>query len=584
MIGALPWEPVQCMSKNELIALNSHYANWLTSRGAGFNTGNVNPFVYYAFEQFLKPFDLSDEEIALGITEGQLDGGIDGLYFLIDRELVRDDSELDSKTTQTVDVVLLQVKSTEGGFSPPEVDKAYFFIDDLFDLSRTTASLNNKYNAAVTRLMELFREKYQVVVSAFPKVKVQLHYITKGDEETPNQSAKQSAERVKRKVLEHLHKADCTYQFHNAQSLLEQIQERPPSSRTLVWADSPAQTDEGYVGLVALTDYFSFITDGKELARRIFESNVRGWQGGTAVNRQIRKSLQTHSDINFWLLNNGITILTSATGPAGGAKRVALRDARVVNGLQTSRAIYDFFRVDKPQNEKRKILVRVIETADQAVFDEVVKATNSQNKMPAASLRATDEIHRHIEELFKQYDLFYDRRKGVYKDEGKPVAKIVSVGEVLQAVVAIMLQKPDDARARPGTYLSKDEKYEEVFGAERYDLNVYLKCINIIRRVDAYLAMQDELTRGDRTNIRFYVASLLVCDVTNQLPPSQTRTLAIDIGEIDEQLQWAYETVWRKFKKLSEDEDSADKVAKGPELLKQIHKVVKGKLTRQSKH
>jgi hypothetical protein len=39
----------------------------------------------------------------------------------------------------------------------------------------------------------------------------------------------------------------------------------------------------------------------------------------------------------------------------------------------------------------------------------------------------TDQIHRDIEELFKGSGLFYDRRKGFYKDQGKPIKKIVSV-------------------------------------------------------------------------------------------------------------------------------------------------------------
>jgi hypothetical protein len=54
------------------------------------------------------------------------------------------------------------------------------------------------------------------------------------------------------------------------------------------------QTEEGYVGLVKLRDYYSFLEDEPGvLAERIFESNVRGFQQHTPVNTQIRHSLET---------------------------------------------------------------------------------------------------------------------------------------------------------------------------------------------------------------------------------------------------------------------------------------------------
>jgi hypothetical protein len=564
------------MSQNDLIVLAKHHQQWLDSRGAGFSQ-EVDPFVYYCFEQFLKQFDLSDEELELGVTDGSLDGGVDGLYFLVDGELVRDDTELDPKTANTVDVILFQVKNKESGFQPLEVDKLLLAVDDLFDLSRHPQTMKSKYNPQILGLMQLFRDKYQLIATGFPKVNVTVDYITRADGEQPNDSALSSAAKVIAKVKSHL-KSDCAFNFINAQALLQQLQVRMPSTRTLAWFDSPLQTDDGYIGLVSLDAYYKFITDDDVLARRIFESNVRGWQGSTIVNKQIQRTLEKDPGINFWLLNNGITILTTEGGLAG-PKRLNLRDARVVNGLQTSRAIYEFFRTSPPSSEHRTILVRVIETKKPDVFNAVVRATNSQNKMPAASLRSTDLIHGHIEVLFKSYDLYYDQRKGVHKDEGRPVAKIVSVIEVLQAVVAVILQRPDDSRARPGTYLTDEGKYQAVFGSDKFNLLVYLKCTQLLRRVDSYLASQPDLERSDRTNIRFYVASMLACEVTGTFPPTPDAVAKIDIEKINNNaLEWSFATVWKKFQKLGRD----DGAAKGPDLLKQLRKLVKSNITRRA--
>src|SRR5262245_17804640 len=91
--------------------------------------------------------------------------------------------------------------------------------------------------------------------------------------------------------------------------------------------------------------------------------------------------------------------------------------------------------------------------------------------MQAESLRMTDQIHRDIEEIFKAADLYYDRRKGFYKDQGRPIKKIVSVNAVAQAVISIMLQRPDDARARPGDYFKDENRYRSIFATTQKNSN-----------------------------------------------------------------------------------------------------------------
>ncbi len=95
--------------------------------------------------------------------------------------------------------------------------------------------------------------------------------------------------------------------------------------------------------------------------------------------------------------------------------------------------------------------------------------------MPEEALRATDAIHRQLETAFHTKALYYDRRKGHYRDQGKPVSQIVSVIEVLQAMLSIVLQRPDEARARPRDYIKNTAQYNSVFGADIYPLTLYLK-------------------------------------------------------------------------------------------------------------
>lgn len=566
------------MSANDLIHLESHYKQWLGTRGQGLPK-KLEPFNYYCIEQFMKQFDLSDEEILNGITDGGNDGGADAMYFLVNRDVVWEDTSPDPKTAMTVDLVFFQVKSSQG-FQHTEIDKLVFLTDDFLDLSKPCdPDMALKYNPKVLELMSVFKDKYPPISGNFPTITVKYYYITKADEATPHPNAVNSGKKVASTVQKHLSKADASFNFVNAQRLLEQIQTRLPDTRELVWDETPMTTNEGYVGLVALPDYFKFIQDTNgELARRIFESNVRGWQENTSVNKQIRTSLASDSSINFWLLNNGITILASKTATAG-PKRLSVKGPQVVNGLQTSREIYDYYaKKSDSKTDKRSILVRVIETEDPDLFDVVVKATNSQNKMPPASLRATDQIHRQVEELFKQYDLYYDRRKGVHKDEGRPVGKIVAVTEVLQAVVSMLLQRPDDARARPGNYISDDDGYEEVFGSDKYSLILYLKVTQIMRSVESFLQGL-ELEYGDRRNIKFYVAACVGCELTKSVSPTATALAAIDLKAVSNELIGkCFERVWKKYQKLGAN----DNVSKGPDLIKKLHTDIKRKFSKQS--
>jgi AIPR protein len=184
------------------------------------------------------------------------------------------------------------------------------------------------------------------------------------------------------------------------------------------------ETQGGYVGLVNLYTYYQFLQDEPGvLAERIFESNVRGYQQDTSVNKEIRASLENNTlPSDFWILNNGITMLASETGSAG-YLGLNVSDPQIVNGLQTSREIFNYFHAASldsvnRQDDARSVLVRVIIITDPAAKDLVIKSTNSQNQMLPASLRGADQSHRDIEELFKALWSILRPSKGILQRSG----------------------------------------------------------------------------------------------------------------------------------------------------------------------
>lgn len=576
------------MSKNDVLALEANFDAWQKMRAPGLT--KVDPFEFYCADQFLRQYGVSDEEIISGLIGGGDDGGSDGAYFFVNRKLVQEDSDLDPKSSVWVNLVILQAKH-KAGFSPVAVNKLTAFSDDLLDLSRAPAVYTQTYNTRALEMMALFKSKYQQIAGAFPEVEIDYYYVTKSDED-PNDDAVKAMERLKLKVGSHLSGAKCEFHFVNASKLWTQVQKRAPKSKTLTWHAAPLETPEGWLGLVKLQDYREFLKDERgDLEERIFESNVRGFQQNTPVNVDIRKTLDAAGKTDFWLLNNGITILTPRADSAG-YQKLKIEDPQIVNGLQTSRQIDAYFRagVNIPPAEKdeRRILVRVLKSSDEEVRDNVIRATNSQNKMPAEALRATDRIHGQIETLFKKYELYYDRRKGQHKDEGKPIAQIISVIELVQAMLATVIRRPDAARARPRDFIKNDESYAEIFGEDRLDLSMYLKCVLLHRRTVEFLADDArKLDYAHQRNLKFYltwyVAASLVENVF--IPAADLRK--VEIGKVtDSFIADCYARLWKKYEQLAkkhavDGESDYDSLAKGPLLLKALTSDLKRRFSKK---
>lgn len=561
------------MSENDRTFLEANFQNWKDSRGEGLKT-KIDPFIYYVAEQYLKPYDPNDEDIAYGLTDGPNDGGVDAIYFVLNRStFVRDDTPVDRRNATKVRILIFQVKTGADGFKMTEVQKLVFFTDDLLHIQRSTDEMVTKYHAHLLEIMATIKARFLEVVGAFPSIEIDYYYVNKTPDAAPDDKTKGVATIVQNKVRELITQASVNFHFVNANRLLAELGKRPSRSRTLLFSETPMQAKDGYVGLVRLPDYYHFISDGGELAERILEANVRGYQQNTSVNKQIGATLgEKNGRANFWLLNNGITIIAEEAQSAGHL-RYSLMDPQIVNGLQTSREIFNYFSErGGTTNEERSILVRVLPTTDEVVRDAVVKATNSQNKMDPASLRAFDQVHHRIEDVFKQHGLYYDRRKGFYKDKGKPANKIVSVMEVLKAIVAIVRQRPDDSRARSGDYIKDDERYASVFGVEdrpetHLPLDAYVKAMQVMRRAEDFLDKLPDVERGDQWNVKFHLAAALGREATHELTPSPEGIASVDLATItDDLIASAYRRVARTYRTLG----GTDTVAKGSELTRRL--------------
>jgi hypothetical protein len=325
------------------------------------------------------------------------------------------------------------------------------------------------------------------------------------------------------------------------------------------------------VGTVRLADYFKFISaDGKKIRSGLFEFNVRDYQGRTEVNNAIRDTLALNEGGDFWWLNNGITIVCKRMNSS--SKTVMLDDPQVVNGLQTSSEVFEYCRSGGDRDEKRSVLVRIIEPEDDFVRDRIIKATNSQTSIPGASLRATDPFQRDIEDYFLTNGYFYDRRKNLYKNQGKPINRIVGIPLLAQAVMAIVLSQPDNARARPTSLLNDDDGYREVFNPT-YPLDTFLNCVRILHRVDEYLKDPSSgVGRDQRNNVRYHLAML-----SAEIALGSVNVTAEEVAKLSENaitgdiLALSFDLWQEEYRALAEEsEPDPNQIAKSKDFVKRL--------------
>ncbi|MEQ9902104.1 AIPR family protein [Pectobacterium aroidearum] len=472
-------------------------------------------FEVYSASQILKDYDVTYSDIEYCVVGDGGDGGIDSIFIFLNGELVKEDTEYSkSGKNNRIELVVIQSK-TSRKFGEDAIVKFNEVARDLLNISvdiSKSADLKRRYNKDLRDKVGVFRQVYSDLMKGFPEVVFSYFYSTLGEDIHPNVEGKIPV--LKDTILRMFTGAHFSFEFVGASSLVELNRKVKNTSRTMELAESPIATENGsYLCLVNLKKYNDFISDNDSISRSIFESNVRDHNGDVIVNIGIQDTLKNGKE-DFWFLNNGVTIITSKAVLSG--KTLTIENPQVVNGLQTSHELYNYFSiVDESKIEFRNILVRVICESNTESRDRIIRATNSQTSIPPSSLRSADIIHRDIEDYLKAHGFYYDRRKNYYKNEGKPAFRIVSIPFLSQCIISVVLLQPNNARARPSTLINDNSRYAQIFNSN-YPLAVYLKSFLVMKAVDAYMRSVSFESKRDFNNVLYHVGMAVVLKLASQ--------------------------------------------------------------------
>ena len=554
------------MSKNAQILLESLIEQEFLNND---NYSNISEyFEFFSASQILKNQGLSDDEVDNGIVGKGLDGGCDSIYLFLNNLLITPDvvEHISAPKDSILEMIIIQSKKTTS-FGEDAVMKWKTISGNLLDLSKTTTDFMTRYNADVLEAFTTFRDTYTRLITSRVKLKFKFYYATLASELHPN--VIQQAEELKDTIKGLFPNAVVEVIFVDSDALFDMYNAVIENRVNLKFADIPISPNQkNYIALVDLKSYFNFIVnDEGDVRKSFFDSNVRDYQGKNNVNSSISETLHRADDNDFWWLNNGVTVLASEATLVNN-RELQIVNPEIVNGLQTSMEIYNYFSENREalESEKRSILLRIIVPDNEESRDQIIFATNNQTNIPKATLRVTDPIHLQIEMYFKSRGLFYDRRKNYYKNQGRKPAEIVGVSFLAQCLITIFLKKPDYARARPSTLLNDEKTYNELY-EKNNDLEVFYRVALLGKKIQRNVRSGSDYSSAEKSDILYYVLYAVIADVLGKknITPADIKNL--DIDSITDTL---IEDIRNRVYEIYKQHGGNGRVAKSAEFIQYI--------------
>lgn len=200
----------------------------------------------------------------------------------------------------------------------------------------------------------------------------------------------------------------------------------------------------------------------ENFGERLLEQNVRTFlQFRGNVNKGIRNTIQNEPEM-FFSYNNGISATAEeVTTNAEDSRILKIRNLQIVNGGQTTAAIFNSL-LQFPQNGEKVFVQVKLSVVDKQRVEEIVprisEYANTQNKVNVADFFSNHPFHIRIEEFSRrlyapskegttlQTHWFYERARGQYANKQANLSKSKKNTFVAQNPRSQMFTKTDLAK------------------------------------------------------------------------------------------------------------------------------------------
>jgi len=219
---------------------------------------------------------------------------------------------------------------------------------------------------------------------------------------------------------------------------------------------------------------------------RLFSANVRDYLGSRKSDANINNSIKITAESSpddFWVFNNGITVLTNffEETKARGKKFLTIRGISIVNGAQTTGAIGS---LKKAPDVNARVPARFVQTPNTELIYDIIQYNNSQNKVTASDFRSTDRFQKRLRaEIDTIPNAKYEGgRRGGHQDaivRNKNLLPSYTVGQAL----ATFHQDPLTAYNLKSEIWSSDNIYSKYFNDGTTGAHLVF-CYSLLRAVE----------------------------------------------------------------------------------------------------
>lgn len=422
------------------------------------------------------------------VTTGPRDDGMDGVAIIIDEELCISEEDAASvfssqRKNHDVDIVFIQSKRSE-----------YFDLGDFLKFKESIFRfIEEQPYTAPDEIQLNARSIFDIVIKNVPKIRggrptLTVKYIATGIYRKPKEL--ESARITFLKEIEELgYFCNINIEFVDRDELTKTWIDTYSvvNAELPLFSNAPLPKingiEEAYLAVVKARDFVSnlLVTDEGSLRSHVFVENVRAFLGiDNPVNAKIAETIKDKdSSSRFPVLNNGITIVSPDVKLQGSI--LHLENFQIVNGCQTSNVLYEC----RDQLEDTMMVnLKVVETLNEDVFSELVRATNSQTKVEETQFYSLRPIIKKVEAYFDTFEgqegrLYLERRERQFVGRDIPNVRVFPVHVAAKCVAAMYFRRPDLSYRYPKRMY--ELLAEKIFSDDAKEIVFYSACLTLYR-------------------------------------------------------------------------------------------------------
>ena len=462
--------------------------------------------IFEDFANYIITSNLLEEEIenikSVSTNKAQ---GVDGIAIIVNDKLISEESDLGKiGVSEPIKIRIGFIQSTiEKSF---DEQKLRAFTDEVVNFLVGKSKIEPYY----TIYSKLLDESGDYISRIAETPRVSLFFLSARTSHNV-QEDKINLERAKitsRSEIENRCYLEefCIYQKEEIKNKYDKISKFHTPEITFEKSISLSSVDEVELSLLTIIKFSELkkliLTPEDNLKEKLFVENVRSYIGSTNVNKDIRETLSTDSQRQYFpFLNNGLVIICDRIErhPVK-EKSFTLTFPRIINGCQTTNELFRRYKESK-DIDSVEIVAKIISTKDDVLKKNIIYSANNQNSI-SKDLQSLNKFHEKIEDYFlgkdsSNYHLYFERLRGQHSNVTPPYSKI-NIETLARVFISVFLKKPHEMKSSALAIIEDYQDKNLIFNSTRHKPNQYYYCA-VLWYWFNYLLVNEKFTLRSKT-------------------------------------------------------------------------------------